>query len=191
MVERSEFQYKIVILGNSNVGKTCIVHRFAHDAFLDSSQPTIGANFVTKRFEVDGTLYKFEVWDTAGQEKYRSLTPMYYKGAAAALVVYDLSVAGSLDAARDWIRELHDHAPPSVVIALVGNKADLSRAISKEQTSGLCQKFSLIHSEVSAKTGENICETFVNIAKKLPKNAAMHKKQGLQPVEPKGNSYCC
>ena len=186
-----EYQYKIVILGNSNVGKTCIVHRFAHDEFLDSSQPTIGANFVTKRFEADSTLYKFEVWDTAGQEKYRSLTPMYYKGAAAALVCYDISMPGSLDAAREWIRELHDHAPPTVVIALVGNKADLNRAVPKDQAISLCQKFSLIHSEVSAKTGENIGETFINIAKKLPKSTAMQKRQGLQPVEQKQNSYCC
>lgn len=191
MVENPEYQYKVVILGNSNVGKTCIVHRFANDVFLDNSQPTIGANFVTKRFDFDNTTYKFEVWDTAGQEKYRSLTPMYYKGAAAALIVYDVSLNNSLEAAREWIRELHDHAPPTVVIALVGNKADLPRAVSKDSAQALCQKFSLIHSEVSAKTGENIFETFLNIAKKLPKSASIQKKMGLQPTEPKNNSICC
>ena len=88
MAQTPEFQYKIVILGNSNVGKTCVVNRFANDVFLESSQPTIGANFVTKKIDMGNCYYKFEVWDTAGQEKYRSLTPMYYKGAAAAVIVY-------------------------------------------------------------------------------------------------------
>jgi small GTP-binding protein len=191
MVEIPEFQYKVVVLGNSNVGKTCIVHRFANDVFLDCSQPTIGANFVTKKLEMENCYYKFEVWDTAGQEKYRSLTPMYYKGAAAALVVYDISAHNSLDAARDWIKELHDHAPPSVAIALVGNKSDLKRAVSKEAAMQLAQRYSLIHSEVSAKTGENVQETFFNLAKKLPKSAASKKKQGLKLEEPKNNGYCC
>jgi small GTP-binding protein len=191
MAEIPEYQYKFVILGNSNVGKTCIVHRFANEEFLDSSQPTIGANFVTKRLEMDNCFYKIEVWDTAGQEKYRSLTPMYYKGAAAALIVYDISSSNSLEGARDWIKELHDHAPPTVLIGLVGNKLDLSRAVSKEAAGQLAQRYSLIHSEVSAKTGENIHETFYNIAKKLPKAAAQKKKQGLKLEEPKNNSFCC
>lgn len=191
MVELPEYQYKVVILGNTNVGKTCIVHQFAHEVFLDNSQPTIGANFVTKRIEMDNCFYKFEVWDTAGQEKYRSLTPMYYKGAAAALVVYDVSSPGSLDGARDWIKELHDHAAPTVVIGLVGNKIDLNRSVSREAALGLAQRFSLIHSEVSAKSGENIQETFFNIAKKLPKSAANKKKQGLKMQEPKSQGYCC
>ena len=191
MAQLPEFQYKIVVLGNTNVGKTCLVHRFANDMFLDSSQPTIGANFVTKRLEMDNCFYKFEVWDTAGQEKYRSLTPMYYKGAAAALIVYDVSSPNSLEGARDWIKELHDHAPPTVVIGLVGNKLDLSRAVSRESAAQLAQRFSLLHTEVSAKTGENIQETFLNLAKRLPKSAGNRKKQGLTPLEPKTNSYCC
>lgn len=191
MAQVPEFQYKLVVLGNTNVGKTCLVHQFANSMFLDSSQPTIGANFVTKKIEMENCIYKFEVWDTAGQEKYRSLTPMYYKGAAAALIVYDVSNANSLEGARDWIKELNDHAPPSVVIALVGNKIDLNRAVTKEAAGQLAQRFSLLHSEVSAKTGENIQETFLNIAKRLPKSAANKKKQGLTPLEPKKDSYCC
>ena len=116
---------------------------------------------------------------------------MYYKGAAAALIVYDVSSPNSLEGAREWIKELHDHAPPSVVIGLVGNKIDLSRAVSKEVAGNLAQRYSLLHTEVSAKTGENIQETFLNIAKKLPKSAAHKKKQGLKLEEPKNTNYCC
>jgi Ras-related protein Rab-5C len=191
MAQPPELNYKLVVLGNTNVGKTCLVHRFANEMFLDSSQPTIGANFITKKLTIGGTYYRFEVWDTAGQEKYRSLTPMYYKGAAAALIIYDVSSAASLEGAREWIKELHEHAPPSVVIGLVGNKIDLNREISKEAASQLAQRYSLIHSEVSAKTGEGVEETFLNIAQRLPKSAANKKKQGLKLEEPKSNSYCC
>ena len=101
MAQLPEFQYKIVVLGNTNVGKTCLVHRFANDMFLDSSQPTIGANFVTKRLEMDNCFQNWKCGNTAGQEKYRSLTPMYYKGAAAALIVYDVSSPNSLEGARN------------------------------------------------------------------------------------------
>ena len=191
MEQLPEYQYKIVVLGNSSVGKTCIVNRFSEDTFEEGIQPTIGANFVTKKLLMDDCYYKFEVWDTAGQEKYRSLAPMYYKGAAAALVVYDISLPGSLESARDWIKELHDNAPPSCVIALVGNKSDLNRVVTKEAANHLAQKFSLIHIEVSAKTGENIQEAFLSIARKLPKSASRKAKTGLKIEESKKYSYCC
>ena len=116
---------------------------------------------------------------------------MYYKGAAAALIVYDVSSPNSLEGAREWIKELQDHASPTVVIALVGNKLDLDRAVSKEAAMQLANRYSLIQCEVSAKTGENVLETFVNIAKRLPKSAANKKKQGLKLEEPKTSGYCC
>ena len=104
MVE-SVKKYKIVLLGNSNVGKTCIAHRFAHNTFRDASDPTVGACFFTKVLSgSDGSAYQIDLWDTAGQERYKSLTQLYYKGASGAIIVYDVTNPGSFEAAKDWIK---------------------------------------------------------------------------------------
>ncbi|CAG9326682.1 unnamed protein product [Blepharisma stoltei] len=192
MVEPEERRYKIVILGNSGVGKTCLIYRFAKDTFLESTNPTIGANFYTKHVNVDDkTTYKFDLWDTAGQERYKSLTPMYYKGASAALIVYDATAVDSFEGAKDWIKELHNNAAPSIVIALAANKIDLNKGVSREMGQDLANKHSLLFSEVSAKTGEGISETFINIAKRLPKIQAK-KAQGQKLAAPKKQeSWCC
>lgn len=192
MVESEQPHYKIVILGNSNVGKTCLIYRFARDTFLESTNPTIGANFFTKYVRLeDGTNYKFDLWDTAGQERYKSLTPMYYKGASAALIVYDSSSFESFEGAKDWIKELHNNASPSIVIALAANKIDLGRVVSREMGQELAQKHSLLFSEVSAKTGEGISESFINIAKRLPK-VPIKKHLGQKLDTPKKQeSWCC
>ncbi|KAJ2679163.1 Vacuolar protein sorting-associated protein 21 [Coemansia spiralis] len=118
-------QIKVVLLGDAAVGKSSLVLRFVNDEFQENKEPTIGAAFLTQKVRLDDTVLKLDLWDTAGQERFHSLAPMYYRNAQAAVVVYDITRAQSLDRAKSWIKELQRQAKPNIVIALVGNKLDL------------------------------------------------------------------
>jgi small GTP-binding protein len=189
--------YKIVLLGNANVGKSCIVYRFAKGEFLSESQPTIGANFVTRKVQLDSQSYlKFDIWDTAGQERYKSLTPMYYKGAAAALIVYDVSNAVSFEGAKDWIKELQNHANPNILIGLAANKCDLVKEVDRESGAELASRHHLLFYEISAKTGEKVEDLFYEIAKKIPKSPFQRSeieatRLYLNTQQNKEDSGCC
>ncbi|KAK6499687.1 hypothetical protein TWF481_010048 [Arthrobotrys musiformis] len=117
---------KLVLLGEAAVGKSSLVLRFVNDDFQENREPTIGAAFLTQKCNLPNRTIKFEIWDTAGQERFASLAPMYYRNAQSALVVYDLTKASSLAKAKHWVAELQRQASPGIVIALVGNKLDLT-----------------------------------------------------------------
>lgn len=119
------FQFKLVLLGESSVGKSSLVLRFVKGQFLDFQDSTIGAAFLTQTVCLNETTVKFEIWDTAGQERYHSLAPMYYRGAQAAIVVYDITNQDSFVRAKNWVKELQRQGNPDIVIALAGNKVDL------------------------------------------------------------------
>ncbi|XP_061616213.1 ras-related protein Rab-5C-like isoform X3 [Phyllopteryx taeniolatus] len=119
-------QFKLVLLGESAVGKSSLVLRFVKGQFHEFQESTIGAAFLTQTVCLDDTTVKFEIWDTAGQERYHSLAPMYYRGAQAAIVVYDITNEESFARAKNWVKELQRQASPHIVIALSGNKADLA-----------------------------------------------------------------
>ncbi|KAF4310577.1 vacuolar protein sorting-associated protein 21 [Botryosphaeria dothidea] len=129
---------KLVLLGEAAVGKSSLVMRFVNNDFQENKEPTIGAAFLTQKCNLPTRTIKFEIWDTAGQERFASLAPMYYRNAQAALVVYDITKASSLTKAQHWVAELQRQASPGIVIALVGNKADLvegdSGAAGAEET---------------------------------------------------------
>ncbi|KAG1474431.1 hypothetical protein G6F56_000364 [Rhizopus delemar] len=160
------YQFKLVLLGESAVGKSSLVMRFVKDHFDEYRESTIGAAFLAQTIPLnDQTTVKFEIWDTAGQERYKSLAPMYYRNANCAVVVYDITQASSLDKAKAWVNELQRQADPNIVIALAGNKSDLGarRAIeTKAKESGL------LFFETSAKTAENVHELFLAIAERMP-----------------------
>lgn len=187
-----ELHHKVVVLGNSSVGKTCIVNRLARDTFSEA-EPTIGANFLTKTLDLETEVKTFDIWDTAGQERYRSLTPMYYRGAAIAIVVFDISNAVTFEGAKTWVRELQTNASPGAIIGLLGNKSDLKRAVSRESATAYAAQNGLYYEDVSAKTGENVKEAFVALAKKMPKVSRMpvgdSRKLAKKPDAPK--STCC
>ncbi|KAL4067306.1 ras family-domain-containing protein [Scleroderma yunnanense] len=167
-----QFQFKLVLLGESAVGKSSLVLRFVKNQFDDYRESTIGAAFLTQTVTLDDqTIVKFEIWDTAGQERYKA--PMYYRNANCAVVVYDITQASSLDKARTWIRELQRQADPSIVIALCGNKTDLAvrRQVTQEEAKKYADEEGLMWFETSAKTGEGVSEVFTAIAKKLPLSA--------------------
>ncbi|KAF7436315.1 GTP-binding protein of the rab/ypt [Pleurotus ostreatus] len=174
-----QLQFKLVLLGESAVGKSSLVLRFVKDQFDDYRESTIGAAFLTQTVTLeDQTTVKFEIWDTAGQERYKA--PMYYRNANCAVVVYDITQSASLEKARTWIRELQRQADPSIVIALCGNKSDLAarRQVTEEEAKKYAEEEGLMWAETSAKTGEGVTEIFTAIAKKLPLTAAPASRTG-------------
>ncbi|XP_014671911.1 PREDICTED: ras-related protein Rab-10-like, partial [Priapulus caudatus] len=125
--------YKILVLGDSNVGKTCIVHRFCDDKYYDTYISTIGIDFKQKIIDLDGTKVKLQIWDTAGQERFRTLTTAYYRGAMGILLMYDVTNSESFLHLSMWLRSIDENASPNVAKVLVGNKSDMEghREVSK------------------------------------------------------------
>lgn len=123
--KKSELHYKVVLLGDSGVGKSNIISRFTKNEFNMESKTTIGVEFATKTIEVNGKLVKIQIWDTAGQERYRSMASAYYRGASGALLVYDITRATSFENLQKWLRELKNFAVEDITCLMVGNKCDL------------------------------------------------------------------
>uniref|UniRef100_A0A6S9IM14 Uncharacterized protein n=1 Tax=Ditylum brightwellii TaxID=49249 RepID=A0A6S9IM14_9STRA len=185
--------FKLVLLGDTAVGKSCLVVRFVRDEFFEFQEPTIGAAFLTQTVALDDATVKFEIWDTAGQERYRSLAPMYYRGAAAAIVVYDITNQDSFAGAKSWVKELQRRGDPNVVIALAGNKADLDsrRKVEFEEANAYAEENGILHLETSAKNANNVKALFVEIAKKLPKNPPQPEREAFPIIPPKQESKSC
>jgi len=181
------------------VGKSSLVLRFVKGQFLEYQESTIGAAFNTQTVCLNDTTVKFEIWDTAGQERYHSLAPMYYRGAQAAIVVYDITSMESFERAQGWVKELQRQGNPNIVIALTGNKSDLAerRKVSQEIAQNYANENGILWMETSAKTSDNVTELFVAIAKKLPKTpprpvstrVEVDNKVDLRESEKKGG--CC
>lgn len=193
-MQKEPLTVKLVLLGDSRVGKSSVVIRFVKNEFDQYKFPTIGATFLTQSVTVGDYLVKFEIWDTAGQEKYRSLAPLYYRGASAALVVYDITNKESLDNAKTWIHEVRTREGEHVVIGLAGNKLDLesNRAVSREEGEAFAKANGYIFFETSAKTSENIKEIFRALAEKVPHSAPPQASTGvvIPPEEPPSSKGC-
>ncbi|PIK40011.1 putative ras-related protein [Apostichopus japonicus] len=153
------------IILDSGVGKSSIVQRFVANTYHDSIAPTIGASFMGKTLQVGDMTCKFQIWDTAGQEKYRGLAPMYYRNAGAAIIVYDITNQQSFELVRVWVRELQRHGPEKICIAIFGNKMDLEelREVQTEEGSNYAKEIGAIFGETSAKTANNIEDLFIDI----------------------------
>lgn len=167
MTER-KINCKVVVLGDTAVGKSCLTVRFIKDTFIEYQEPTIGAAFLCKTIDSNNTTIRLDIWDTAGQERYKSLAPMYYRGAKAAIIVYDITEKASLDSAKNWILELSKQAP-SCMIILAANKVDLEneRAVVKHEINEYISQNNLMHIETSAKTGHNVDKLFNLIGEKI------------------------
>ncbi|GAB1599436.1 ras-related protein Rab5-like [Argonauta hians] len=159
---------KLVLLGDQGVGKSSLVLRFVRGKF-DTIEATIGAAYLTQTKTVNGRQVKFDIWDTAGQERYHSLAPMYYRGAQAAIVVYDITNKATFDRAQKWVKELREMASPDILVALAGNKADTAdeREITVEEARKYAQEQKLMFVEVSAKSGICVNELFSTLGEKI------------------------
>ncbi|KAJ2156609.1 GTP-binding protein of the rab/ypt [Coemansia sp. RSA 552] len=166
----SRVTYKFVFLGESAVGKSSIVTRFARNEFNQYNESTIGAAFMTKDVDIGGTTATLRIWDTAGQERYKSLAPMYYRGAEGAVVVYDITQEESFGKAKAWISELQRQTDSKTAVALVGNKLDLGaqRTVSTDEGARYAGEVGALFFETSAQSGQNVAELFVALAKKVP-----------------------
>lgn len=196
-------QFKLVLLGESAVGKSSLVLRFVKGQFHEFQESTIGAAFLTQTLCLDDTTVKFEISDTAGQERYHSLAPMYYRGAQAAIVVYDITNADTFTRAKNWVKELQRQARPDIVIALAGNKSDLGqrRVVEYEEAAAYAEENGLLFMETSAKNANNVNEIFLAIARKLPRDqdAGSTQPGGIRPGQSGENqgegssklSTCC
>ncbi|XP_045145012.1 ras-related protein Rab-31 isoform X1 [Echinops telfairi] len=161
-------ELKVCLLGDTGVGKSSIVCRFVQDHFDHNISPTIGASFMTKTVPCGNELHKFLIWDTAGQERFHSLAPMYYRGSAAAVIVYDITKQDSFHTLKKWVKELKEHGPENIVMAIAGNKCDLSdiREVPLKDAKEYAEFIGAIVVETSAKNAINIEELFQGISYK-------------------------
>ncbi|KAK4751051.1 hypothetical protein SAY87_004533 [Trapa incisa] len=169
-----EYLFKIVMIGDSAVGKTNLLSRFARDEFDLNAKATIGVEFQTQVIEIDGKEVKAQIWDTAGQERFRAVTSAYYRGAVGALIVYDISRRSTFDSVRRWLHELNTHCDTTVARMLVGNKCDLDniREVSKEEGKALAEEEGLFFMETSALDSTNVQISFEIVIREIFKNVS-------------------
>lgn len=162
-------EFKLVTLGDGRVGKTSLVLKFVKDCFEDAQESTINANFLTKSITVEGRTAAFHIWDTAGQEKYRALARLYYRNAAGALVVYDVTDSNSFDRVVAWVKELRAMASADIAIVIAGNKADLDRErqVDKARAVAYAKEVGAVHFSTSAKTGKGVGDAFDELARRV------------------------
>mmetsp|Transcript_2318 Transcript_2318/g.1661 ORF Transcript_2318/g.1661 Transcript_2318/m.1661 type:complete len:219 (-) Transcript_2318:48-704(-) len=163
--EDYDYLFKVVLIGDSGVGKSNLLSRFTRNEFNLESKSTIGVEFATKSIQVDGKTIKAQIWDTAGQERYRAITSAYYRGAVGALLVYDISKQSTFENVDRWLKELKDHAESNIVIMLVGNKSDLKhkRAVATEDAMAFAERNNLAFIETSALDSTGVDEAFRQI----------------------------
>lgn len=189
-----DFLFKLLLIGDSGVGKTCILCRFADDSFSQSFISTIGIDFKIKTIDLDGRKIKLQIWDTAGQERFKTITTTYYRGAMGIMLVYDITNAKSFDNIATWIRNIEEHANEDVVKMIVGNKCDMEdrRIISVEKGQDIGRHNNISFMETSAKTNVNIEKAFYEMAKKIldkqPEKKPLTTGNAGPTINPGGNN---
>jgi len=172
-----DYLFKVVLIGDSGVGKSNLLSRFTRNEFSLDSKSTIGVEFATKSIQAEGKTIKAQIWDTAGQERYRAITSAYYRGAVGALLVYDLTKHGTFENVDRWLRELRDHAEANIVVMLVVNKSDLKtqRAVETSEAMAFAEQHNLAFIETSALDASGVDVAFQNILTEIYR--LMNKKQ--------------
>ncbi|KAI7799169.1 Rab25 protein, partial [Triplophysa rosa] len=172
------FVFKVVLIGESGVGKSNLLSRFTKNEFNHDSRTTIGVEFSTRSIQVDNVTIKAQIWDTAGLERYRAITSAYYRGAVGALLVYDITKQLTYESVERWLKELYDHADPHIVVMLVGNKSDLDtlRTVPREEAKDFAESKDLLFMETSALDSNNVESAFLEVL------SAIHKKVASREV---------
>ena len=160
--ENYEMMFKVVLVGDSSVGKTNMMSKYLRNEFHEDSKATVGVEFGSKQFKIEGHQIKAQIWDTAGQERYKAITSAYYKGAKGAFVVYDITRKQSFESVDRWINDLRAAADKNLSIIIIGNKCDLEdqRQVNKEQGEEKAKNFEVAFMETSAFSGENLNQAF-------------------------------
>ncbi|KAL7177027.1 hypothetical protein ACSBR2_030373 [Camellia fascicularis] len=169
-----EYLFKVVIIGDSAVGKSNLLSRYARNEFNSHSKATIGVEFQTQSLEIEGKQVKAQIWDTAGQERFRAVTSAYYRGAVGALIVYDITRRTTFDSIARWLDELNTHSDTTVARILVGNKCDLEniRAVSVEEGKSLAEAEGLFFMETSALDSTNVITAFEMVIREIYNNVS-------------------
>ncbi|BAM41907.1 Rab GTPase [Theileria orientalis strain Shintoku] len=175
-----DYLFKLVLIGDSGVGKSCLLLRFADDSFTDSYITTIGVDFRFRTVIVNNKRIKLQIWDTAGQERFRTITSTYYRGADGIIMVYDVTDKASFEHINDWLNEVNKYASEDTCKLLLGNKCDIedNRDVASTDVERLSEVIEVPAMEVSAKTGHNIDKAFLSITEKL-----VNLKMQKEPVD--------
>ncbi|XP_067437887.1 ras-related protein Rab-19-like [Thunnus thynnus] len=176
-----DFLFKIILIGDSNVGKTCVVQNFKSGIFSEKQQNTIGVDFTVRTVDIEGKKVKMQVWDTAGQERFRTITQSYYRSAHGAMITYDITRRSTFDSVAEWIREVELYGAANVVLVLIGNKCDLEqeREVLFEEACSLAKDRGVLAAlETSAKESQNVEEAFMMMARELLSRNGLHVQQG-------------
>jgi len=177
-----DYLFKLLLIGDSGVGKSCLLLRFADDTYTESYISTIGVDFKIRTIDLDGKTIKLQIWDTAGQERFRTITSSYYRGAHGIIVVYDTTDLESFNNVKQWLHEIDRYASDNVNKLLVGNKSDLTskRAVSFDQAKEFADSLGIEFIETSAKNSTNVEKAFMMMASQI--------KARYKPVTAAGNN---
>lgn len=169
MTKAYDYLFKLLLIGDSGVGKTCLLFRFSEDNFNQTFIATIGIDFKIRTIELDGKLIKLQIWDTAGQERFRTITTAYYRGAMGIMLVYDVTNEKSFQNISTWVRSIQEHASRDVDQMLLANKTDMrdKRVIPPEQGQNLAKELGIRYMETSAKLGLSVEEAFFTLARDI------------------------
>lgn len=182
VARRQDYDYliKLLLIGDSGVGKSCLLLRFSEDSFTSSFITTIGIDFKIKKILLDNKWIKLQIWDTAGQERFRTITSAYYRGAMGILLVYDVTDEASFNNVRNWMKNIETHASSTVNKILVGNKCDMDehkRMVPFSRGQALANEFGIKFFETSAKSNINVEEVFQSISKDIMQRLASTQDQ--------------
>jgi len=196
-----DYLFKLLLIGDSSVGKSCLLLRFADDSYVDTYISTIGVDFKIRTVELDGKTVKLQIWDTAGQERFRTITSSYYRGAHGIIIVYDVTDMESFNNIKQWLSEIDRYASDSVCKLLVGNKCDLvdNKVVDTEKAKAFADSLGIPFIETSAKESINVEEAFLTMSSEIKKRMAaqpsverrptVHVHMKGQPIQQK--SSCC
>ena len=197
--KKYDLLFKLLLIGDSGVGKTCILFRFSDDAFNTTFISTIGIDFKLKTIELNGKIIKLQIWDTAGQERFHTITTAYYRGALGVMMVYDITDKKSFDDITNWLRAIQEHANPNVEKMIIGNKCDMEerRVILKEHGEAVANANDALFLETSAKTNTNVDEAFEQIAERIlnktiiEEDSEQIRNLSTKSTHTKKNQNCC
>ncbi len=199
MSNKFDYLFKLIVIGDTNTGKSCLLNRFADDSYSNDFISTIGVDFKVKTIEIDGKIIKTQIWDTAGQDRFRSITSSYYRGAHGIIIAFDITNKKSFYNIEKWMKDVEKFGSDASIKMIIGTKSDLTkdRKVSEEEIQLLADRLDIRYIETSAKDNSNVNEVFVNISNELLINnikileSNKEKKIFIETHLLKKNKNCC